>query len=404
MNEIPPSLAADLASDIYDLVKKEAPIELTLRSFQSTYSTVLDLNVSNLAHARTGGPGFIKCETVFGMMVYGSGPAYGKHAFVVLRGTKILGDMLTNLNATNSRSTAGHLVHDGFNQTFRSLRSELDRFVAGLSQRGINTVHCIGHSLGGALATLCAEYLKSVTSKEVYLYSFGSPRVGLSTFADQLSKKLTPERVFRVYHRTDIVPCVPTWPYAHVPSVMADMYDYFQPSPGSVPQIAWHGMDSYLQTVGNNNWTQLRGKRFEPFNSNAIEKWLNVTSPIYFNVTDLARLDKAIWYVLKKCVGFLGLSLAFFSNKATNFSIYDTMAYVLQKALKLANSAAQTAVRVPSLIMALLNKIAGLLGLRPVDETQTTRYSIRNLFQQLTARLNEYCRNTLDAALKLEVA
>ena len=334
-------------------------------------------------------------------MFYGTGDFYKTHAFIVLRGTKVLGDLLTDLNVITSRSAAGHSVHDGFNQAFNSLRTQLDHFIAGFAQQNTSIVHCIGHSLGGALASLCAEYLKVATRKEVYLYSFGSPRVGLSMFSDELSRALTPERVFRVYHRTDIVPCVPTWPYTHVPSLMAEMHDYFQPSPGKLPSAEWHKMDNYQKTIGSNSWSQLRGRRFEPFNDQATEAWLNHKSPIHFTIMDLTRLDKAIWYVLKKCIRFLGITASFFVNPASDFNIYDTVAYVMHKAFKTAEVTVKSASKIPWLIKALIRKICGLLGI--IEAEKTDRNFIRTIFQWLSARLKQYCREAIDKTLMMEV-
>lgn len=402
MNEIEPALAADLAKDVYDLVKRNVPIELALQTLQNTYTSVFDININDVTQARTGGPGFIKCETAFGMMVYGTGEFYKSHAFIVLRGSRILGDWLTNGNfVLTSRSAAGHSVHDGFNQAFKSFRAQLDSFIAGFGQQGIARVHCIGHSLGGALAALCAEYVKSATRKEVYLYSFGSPRTGLSMFADELSRALTPERVFRVYHRTDIVPCIPPWPYTHVPSFMSEMHDYFQPSPGKLPSDEWHDMDNYVKTIGSNSWTQLRGKRFEPFDDQATEAWLNHKSPIHFNITDLTRLDKAIWYVLKKCFRFLGITASFFANVASDFNIYDTVAYVMHKAFKAAELTTTAVSSIPVLIKALIRKVCGLLGI--IETEKTDRNFIRTLFQWLSVRLKQYCREAIDRTLMIEV-
>src|SRR5690554_6249198 len=117
------------------------------------YSNVFDLSLDNIAHSRTGGPGFIKTETAFGLMAYGVGE-FKKEAFIILRGTKILADLLTDFNAMwSSTSVQGYKIHDGFSQAFKALRPQLEVFVAGFAARGITEVHCIGHSLGGALAT-----------------------------------------------------------------------------------------------------------------------------------------------------------------------------------------------------------------------------------------------------------
>src|SRR5690554_7051936 len=76
------------------------------------YSNVFDLSLDNIAHSRTGGPGFIKTETAFGLMAYGVGE-FKKEAFIILRGTKILADLLTDFNAMwSSTSVQGYKIHE----------------------------------------------------------------------------------------------------------------------------------------------------------------------------------------------------------------------------------------------------------------------------------------------------
>src|SRR5690554_2241904 len=226
MAVILPPQAANLAKDVYRLVEKNTVILETDSFFKEKYSGILDLSSNNVVGARTGGPSFIKTETSFGLMAYGTGNSK-KEALIIWRGTKILADLLTDFNAMwSSTSVQGYKIHDGFSQAFKALRPQLEVFVAGFAARGITEVHCIGHSLGGALATLCAEYVGAKTGCETYLYTFGSPRVGLTSFAQNLSERLEGQgdkqakeqlkRVFRVHHQTDIVSCVPPWPYSHV--------------------------------------------------------------------------------------------------------------------------------------------------------------------------------------------
>src|SRR5690554_6392895 len=94
--------------------------------------------------------GFIQARTVFGIASFGVN-AYSYHALFVLRGTDLLGDALTDLNAGVSNSSVGWHVHDGFNQTFQSLKPDLDAFIIQLNSLNVQSVHCIVHSLGGAL-------------------------------------------------------------------------------------------------------------------------------------------------------------------------------------------------------------------------------------------------------------
>ena len=70
------------------------------------------------------------------------------------------------------------------------------------------TVFVTGHSLGGALATLCALDLKiSLGLPDVRVVSFGSPRVGNYIFAKWFEQEIGPH--WRFTHDRDIVPSVP---------------------------------------------------------------------------------------------------------------------------------------------------------------------------------------------------
>src|SRR5690554_2838452 len=119
MAVILPPQAANLAKDVYRLVEKNTVILEAASFFKKNYSNVFDLSLDNIAHSRTGGPGFIKTETAFGLMAYGVGE-FKKEAFIILRGTKILGDLLTDFNAMwSSTSVQGHRIHDGFSKAFQ---------------------------------------------------------------------------------------------------------------------------------------------------------------------------------------------------------------------------------------------------------------------------------------------
>src|SRR5690554_425323 len=119
MPAISPDLSAQLAKDIYDLVDKNQTQSKVVFGFEKKYSGILDLSSNNVVSARTGGPSFIKTETSFGLMAYGVGDAKNS-AFIILRGTRILGDLLTDLNAMwSSTSVQGHRIHDGLSKAFQ---------------------------------------------------------------------------------------------------------------------------------------------------------------------------------------------------------------------------------------------------------------------------------------------
>jgi|RhiMethySRZTD1v2_1073278.scaffolds.fasta_scaffold03861_16 triacylglycerol lipase len=78
-----------------------------------------------------------------------------------------------------------------------------------LLNRGNKTVWITGHSLGGALAELCAAQAVFVSNIPVQgVYTFGQPRVGNKAFAEAVGARIG-SRVFRFVNHRDIVPRVP---------------------------------------------------------------------------------------------------------------------------------------------------------------------------------------------------
>jgi predicted lipase len=73
---------------------------------------------------------------------------------------------------------------------------------------GVPRVYFIGHSLGGAIATIFSVKLKQLFFGPADYYSvlisFGSPRVGDSEFANRVNEEV--DRIFRVINFEDIVP------------------------------------------------------------------------------------------------------------------------------------------------------------------------------------------------------
>lgn len=143
---------------------------------------------------------------------------------VVFRGTKSgsLTNWIHNLMTSTTRVKHPGMpddatVHDGFYRSWtRSvLQKQVNAAVQALLQddhhrgdRRDDPVVVIGHSLGGALATLCAaELVTEHNMTAVRLYTFGCPRVGNAKFATAL--KNTTLVNTRITHDRDIVPSVP---------------------------------------------------------------------------------------------------------------------------------------------------------------------------------------------------
>ena len=106
----------------------------------------------------------------------------------------------------------GH-VHDGFYRALRKVwgvrLANKEILPSRLLNRGNKTIWITGHSLGGALAELCAAQALFVSRIPVQgVYTFGQPRVGNKEFADAVNEKLG-SGIFRFINDRDIVPRVP---------------------------------------------------------------------------------------------------------------------------------------------------------------------------------------------------
>ncbi|PSC76800.1 alpha beta-hydrolase [Micractinium conductrix] len=105
----------------------------------------------------------------------------------------------------------GALVHGGFFYSYNS--SALAANVSSAVQRLLAAhpgapIYATGHSMGGALATLCALDMKlNLGATDVRLYTFGSPRVGNAIFAQWFEEQIAVH--WRFTHDRDIVPSVP---------------------------------------------------------------------------------------------------------------------------------------------------------------------------------------------------
>lgn len=388
MPALPASISAELANDVYLLTR--------LSNLQDAYSTLNvkygdlfsnEFSDNNLLKGKTGGPGIIKCRTAFGFTLIGKGRFEG-NAFMLFRGTQYLADWITNLNITVSRSTCGQPVHDGFNASFKSMQPKLIEFMNALPKTKPITIHCIGHSLGGALATVCAEWIVNAYGMHPYLYTYGSPRVGLVGFADTCTKRVGNSNIYRAYHKTDIVPFIPIWPFIHTPN---RGQDYYLPSPGNYPSAEYHSMDHYIESVSGKSWQVLGGLKPEKKSDEGIANWLKENTPLSMTITTIEWLNHALIYVLKKCVQ--GAEWLISDAFTSSFTLMDKLAYILSQGINLAET-------ISSWVVYLVHKIMRILGYgRMVEAAEMTRDFIQTILVQLQHRLNQYAKEALSQAL-----
>lgn len=131
---------------------------------------------------------------------------------LVMRGTQTKIDWLSNLNIGMTRGPTGTLVHTGFASIYESLRQDVKRMIAAAKPQ---RMHFVGHSLGGALATLSALDFAQGKTCPSHLYTFGAPRVGGLALGGEISRLIGDTRVKRVYAQSDPVPMIPLFPFFH---------------------------------------------------------------------------------------------------------------------------------------------------------------------------------------------
>ncbi|CAJ0577191.1 unnamed protein product, partial [Mesorhabditis spiculigera] len=133
---------------------------------------------------------------------------------LVFRGTTTDEQLLAEIDETLRKKiplgagTVDEYFYDGFNKLwtggmkddFLSLRSKYPSF----------DIYVTGHSLGGAMSTIAANYLvltQNVPAASIKHMTFGEPRVGDQAFADDHDARFTYS--FRVTNHNDVGPHIP---------------------------------------------------------------------------------------------------------------------------------------------------------------------------------------------------
>ena len=95
-------------------------------------------------------------------------------------------------------------AHQGFHEGYVAVKAFLAEYIERFSTGNQRILVC-GHSLGGAIALLVAEWIRRNYDPDVILYTFGSPRAGDAEFVEG-AKSLVHHRIV---NNNDPVPSVP---------------------------------------------------------------------------------------------------------------------------------------------------------------------------------------------------
>jgi triacylglycerol lipase len=383
MATLNPSQAAAIAAGSY-LTRKSSIAEAL-----DKYGTD-ELGITGLFGAKdatrfsgTSGALFYKPLSGFGFIASGVGQFAGD-ILIATRGTEPLADWVTDANIGVQFGPGGNLVHAGFNETWKSFAPAIREFLRG---RNPTRIHCVGHSLGGALAKLNADFITANRIAEVSLYTFGAPRAGADAFARQLTERVGRENIFRVSNPVDPVPMIPIFPFFHLP--FGEMGLQIGATSKGPISFAGHKMTaSYVPGVAGKSWEHLRVKAPD---DREIKGWLESAAQgsggfVMGSAKLIDMIAHALTYMLKAAGKVIGgsVGLAF----AGGVTILDQIAWLLSQA-------AQASVELSRGLATLVGMIFKFLGRTVVQGTQITVALLRWVLELLFTSLRTAAHRAL---------
>ena len=133
-----------------------------------------------------------------------------EQVIVAFRGTSSTSDWISDAMARQIKykwvPNSGW-THKGFTEIYESARKQIHNILKAVSP--YRKLIVTGHSLGAALATLCAVDLSvNSTFKNPIVYTYGSPRVGDANFVRCFNQSIGTTN--RIHNKYDVVTHLPT--------------------------------------------------------------------------------------------------------------------------------------------------------------------------------------------------
>lgn len=385
---LPPRFVSELASGIYDVNTNLQRMLAYIQAFGFDHS-------AQILTAYIGGRLINPSSDNFGIIAKGAPQSgFENDAFIIFRGTdthaKQGADVLTDARLGMELSKTYLPVHIGFNQAFKKTAASIQNYLETHNITG--KVHCVGHSLGGAVATLAADWIKHTRKQcDVKLYTFGAPRTGDGAFSLIATRRLGADNIFRVFHQTDPVPMVPIFPYMHLPFSETG---YFYPSNEPLLSGQAHSMVKYSANMKGQSWDTLRGIPTEPYGIEAsIENWLRSKAPVSTSDSSFWYwVNAALIYILKKIS--MGFILSLQTVGLAYSTIADKIAYILST--NLAGKA------VGDLIFLLMKKLAKAFNKAHLFADNNKEQFTQTVMSDLLMHLNQEAINNASRALSNE--
>jgi len=349
MQTLTPKQASVLADGVYAL--KDQSVSQTIRRGDISLGTegLFELQDSSRFQGQSGAPLF-KRLSGFGYIAEGVG-SYKGHMVCATRGTVSLADWLTDGSVGMQTGPSGYQVHIGFHQTWKSYMEEVRAFLRG---KNPTHIHCVGHSLGGALAMLNADFFTANKVAGVSVYTFGAPRVGSRNFSSDLTRRIGADRIFRVSHIADPVPMIPTFPFLHLPySAPA-----FVIGTGLISFGAHSMTDSYAPRVADLSWGSFPTDA-QPPSDEKIEEWLGAANGAggvkMYSAYALYMIGAALKWLLKKIGVVLG---GVITLGTAAFTLLDRIAWMISKGIEISKDIANYGVSLIRAVMRFLGRVA----------------------------------------------
>ncbi len=170
--------------------------------------------------------------------------------YISFRGTEgDIDDIITDLSSFPSSyfsdSLCGSKLHLGFLDAYLSVKEDVEKAIAPLlTKYPKSKIYVTGHSLGGAIATICALDLQLMQAdRTVIMHNYGAPSVGNTNFIELYNNNITES--WRIIHDCDLVPN--SSPYGHVKDYLS-----FPKISKQVITVECHSIVAYESSIYQN--------------------------------------------------------------------------------------------------------------------------------------------------------
>lgn len=389
MAELSPEQAARVAVEVYRVRSSGSVNELAPSDPMQSIGRVFASAGNSRLQGVSGALAWTEI-TGFGYVAPGlPGTEFAGDTLIALRGTDTLADTLTDARCGFQMGPSGTMVHEGFATTWNSIAPQLRRYFDGHRPRA---VHCVGHSLGGALASLAADYVSSAVTSDVHLYTFGSPRPGGVAFANRFTQRVGVDRIRRVFHPADPVAMVPVFPFLHLP-YGAGGYALTCDASQRITAGAHSSETSYLPGVTGKSWAQLRGNGQQTLTDRQIREWLGRAAQgggiLSFGARTAELIGIALDWILRQAaqvvlVGVQGVVTG-------GLTVLDQLAWLLERGAALS-------ARVAGYVESLISVIFRFLGRTVRTGVSLTQQFIQWVLETMLSTLRAMVRAAIRAA------